>query len=318
MQTADWSRTTSRKVPANSIAAYAFALVCVVLAAAIRIGFGWLGADLLFATNFVAVLIAALVAGPAAGGLAILLSLLTVWFAFMEPRWQVSPIGLNEAANMLVFAASSSVVVWIASSYRNLIHTVDANNRERDLVMSELTHRGRNTYAVVDAIVRMTLDDLPERARQISDRVRAVSSTNDLINAAPTHRIALRTLLEKEFMPHGPARLSYHGEPIELDSMLARNLALIFHEMVTNAAKYGALSTKEGKVDVTCDIDGSSVSLRWKETGGPPVTQPAAYGFGSRLVTRTLSAMSGTIKPEFASSGLICDITFARSEADAT
>ena len=313
MQTADWIRSASRRVPANSAAAYSFALLCVAVALLVRWAFGWIGSDLPFAANFVAVLIVGLVAGPAAGGFAIMLTLVAVWWAFMPPYWEFSAITAGQVANMVFFAAASAMVVWIASSYRNLLHTIDAHNRERELVMGELTHRGRNTYAVVDAIVRLTLDDLPERAKQISDRIRAVSSTNDLINATPTHRITLQALLDKEFAPHGAGRLNFRGEPVDLDPTLARSLALIFHELVTNAAKYGALASKDGRIDVTCGIDGENVAVRWQERGGPPVATPAAYGFGSRLVTRTLSAISGRITPDFLPAGLSCEITFSRA-----
>ena len=82
---------------------------------------------------------------------------------------------------------------------------------------------------------------------------------------------------------------------------------------MTNAAKYGALASKGGRIDVTCGVDGESVAVRWQENGGPPVAKPTAYGFGSRLVTRTLSAISGRIKPDFLPSGLTCEITFTRT-----
>lgn len=312
MRTAHWIRTASRRIPENSLAAYGLALGCVAIAAVLRMLFGLIGADLPFATNFVAVLLVALFAGPSAGGFAIALSLLVVWWAFIPPFWQFGPITFSDAANMAFFTVMSSAVVWIATSYRNLIHAIELHDVERELMVRELTHRGRNTFAVVDAIVRLTLDDLPDRAKVISDRVRAVSSTNDLINAAPAQRITLNALLAKEFAPHGPDRLHFRGEPVEIDSTLARSLALVFHELVTNATKYGALASKDGRVDVTCGVDGPDVTVNWRETGGPHVTAPTEYGFGARLLTRILKSISGTIKPDFRADGLVCEITFAR------
>jgi two-component sensor histidine kinase len=312
LKTADWIRKASKQVPPNSLPAYALAVIGVTCAGAIRVVFGWIGADLPFAANFVAVLLVALVAGPEAGACAILLSIVSVWWAFVPPQWSFGGIDLGELTNLAFFGLMSSIVVWVAASYRNLLHAIEEHDRHRELVLSELNHRGRNTFAIVDSIVRISLDDLPERAREISDRVRAVSSTNDLINNAPLHRVTLDAILAKEFSPHGRERLRVIGDPVEIEPGLARNLSLIFHELVTNAAKYGALANKDGNVTVTCSVAGPNVCVRWQERGGPAVAPPTAFGFGSRLVTRILNAISGSIKPEFATDGLVCDITFSR------
>jgi two-component sensor histidine kinase len=87
-------------------------------------------------------------------------------------------------------------------------------------------------------------------------------------------------------------------------------MALVIHELITNAAKYGALSAPAGRVTVRWTADGRNVVLDWSEAGGPQVRAPADYGFGSRLVVRTLQGLSGGVEPQFDPAGLKCRISF--------
>ena len=94
------------------------------------------------------------------------------------------------------------------------------------------------------------------------------------------------------------------------DVQHARAMALVIHELITNAAKYGALAAPNGRVRVRWQADGKAVAIDWSEAGGPPVRTPADYGFGSRLVVRTLQALSGSVEPQFDPAGLKCRISF--------
>jgi two-component sensor histidine kinase len=251
-------------------------------------------------TYFPAVLLAALFAGLPSGLLVVMLSLLTVWWAFMPPAYEFLPLSRDNLMNLGGFLLASACILLITELYRASLAQLQKNERERDLVMKELEHRGRNTYAVIDAIIKKTFEDQPERSAVASGRIRAVKYANDLINHTTTHTVLLRTLLLHEFVPYGEARLHAEGPEVELSADTARHLALAFHELVTNAAKYGALSKPGGRVLISWKDAGDMVTLEWSEEGGPVVTPPTKPGFGSKIVTQSFKSVSGSISPTFA------------------
>jgi two-component sensor histidine kinase len=306
------------RVPPYSVRALFLALGCLAVATLLREAFGLFGADLKFAVYFPAVLLVALLAGPAAATVAIIGSMLTVWWAFLPPPFRgFGPLDTAQIANMAVFVLSSSFIAGLAQSYRQLHLRLAARERDRELIMQELEHRSRNTYAIIEAIVKKTMEDDPARAETITGRIRAVKFANDLINKSDTHTVLLKSMLFFEFAPYGESRADIGGKDIELQADTARPLALVFHEMVTNAAKYGSLSRPGGKVSLSWQQVGETVRLQWKEEGGPPVSKPLRNGFGSRLVTQSLKVVAGEIRPTFAPEGLRCEITFRARNGEA-
>jgi two-component sensor histidine kinase len=163
---------------------------------------------------------------------------------------------------------------------------------------------------VIDVIVQKTLEDEPERASIISGRIRAVKFANDLLNQTSTHTVLLKNLLQHEFAPYGEAHFHPEGPEVELAPDTVRHLALVFHELVTNAAKHGALSKPGGRVLISWKKTEGAVNLEWREEGGPAVSPPKGHGFGSRIVTQSLKSVSGSITPSFAREGLHCAISF--------
>jgi two-component sensor histidine kinase len=298
--------------------AYGFAVLCVAIATAARFAVGWLGADLPFATYFPAVLIVAVVAGPAAATVAIALTVAIVWWVFMPRSQPVGPFAFGrftfaDVMNTGLFLIAAFCIVYIAEKYRQSVQRLRNNERARQLEMRELEHRGKNTFAVVESIVRKTLEDSPDKADVIAGRIHAISSTNDIINRSEGHTATLDTILVNEFTPYDLARVTLDGPTVELDANTARAMALVIHELITNAAKYGALSATAGRVEVKWKQDGKLVEMDWSESGGPEVTAPATradYGFGSRLIVQTLKSLSGSVVPQFDRSGLKCHITF--------
>jgi two-component sensor histidine kinase len=264
----------------------------------------------MFSTYFPAVLVGGLLGGLPAGVLVTIAALVTVWWAFMPPSFVFHALRLNEQLDLAVFLLSSACILGITELYRRALRQVRGQERERELIMKELEHRGKNTYAVIDVIVQKTLEDSPELANIISGRIRTVKYANDLLDRTATHTVLLKTLLLHEFLPYGEARFEAQGMDVELSPDVARHLALVFHELVTNAAKYGALSRPDGRVLISWqEVDGL-IRLEWSEEGGPPVTPPEKHGFGSRIVTQSLKSLSGSITPTFAAEGLRCSITF--------
>ena len=308
-----WISQERHRLPPKSVRAYLFAVLCVAVATLARLAFGLLGATLQFATYYPMILVCALVAGYQAGVAAIALTMIVAWLAWTPTGIALDPFSFSEWINFILFLFCALPIVWVAHKYRIAVDHLRADVRERQFLMRELEHRGKNTFAVVESIVRQSLADQSERADLIAGRIHSVSSTNDIINRSTSHTSAiLKDILLNEFQPYDLARMQLIGTDVELSADVARNVALVIHELVTNAAKYGALSSAQGRVRVRWMTDGDYVALDWEETGGPEVQQPSQYGFGSRLVVRTLKALSGNIAVSLEREGLKCQINFLR------
>ena len=294
-----------RDVPPFSGRAFFISFICLLAAVDAQLLFRWAGSSLQFATYYPAVLVAGLIAGVPGGLFVSLAALFTVWWSSLLPYFSFSPLEAPRKLDLFLFLLSSGCILLVTHSYRAALQRLRSQEHER-----QIKHRGRNTYAVIDAIVQKTLEDQPERANIISGRIRAVKFANDLLSQTDTHTILLKTLLLHEFLPYGEACFQAQGADVELAPDTARHLALVFHELVTNAAKYGALSNPRGRVLISWKKTGAEVSLEWREEGGPPVVPPVVHGFGSRIVTQSLRSVSGSIVPTFAPEGLHCAITF--------
>jgi two-component sensor histidine kinase len=297
-------------IPPYSVQAFLVGILCFAVAAVLHIAFRWFGGTLFFVTYFPAVLVAALFAGLPAGLLVILLAALTVWWAVMPPHYEFQWLSRTELMNLGGFLLAGASILFVVELYRSSLLQLRKNERERELVMKELEHRGRNTYAVIDVIIQKTFGDHPELANLASGRIRAVKYANDLLNQTSTHTLLLKSLLVHEFAPYGEGRFHAEGPDVELVPDTARHLALVFHELVTNAAKHGALSKPSGRVLLSWKNTDGTVTLEWREEGGPVVRPPEKHGFGSRIVTQSLKSVSGSITPTFAPGGLHCSITF--------
>jgi two-component sensor histidine kinase len=306
----EWFRSISARLPATSARAFLFALAMLAIATLMRIGFGKLGATLYFATFFPAILIVALLAGPYAGVFSIVGTVLIVWWAFIAPVYSFARFGIHDVANIGMFVFASGLVVWLAYWYREAVQALDRRDEAQGLLLKELAHRGRNTFAIVESIVRNTLPHSPADADTIIGRVRAVSTTNDLVNESAQHTVALSRLLAMEFTPYGLHRMAVRGAEVELPANTARNVALVVHELTTNAVKYGALKVPNGRLAVDWKRTGNAIEMTWQEIDGPPVVAPVAQGFGTKLLTRCMQSLGGSIEPEFRPEGLICRIAF--------
>src|SRR5262249_19689978 len=150
---------------------------------ATQIAFRSLGASLLFSSYFPAVLVAGLLAGLPAGVLVTIGASITVWWAFLYPQFGFFPKPLDVAS----FFLFSGCIRAVTERYRSALRQLRRHEHERELVMKELEHRGKNTYAVIDVIVQKTLEQEPELANVLSGRIRAVKYANDLLNQTSTH-----------------------------------------------------------------------------------------------------------------------------------
>lgn len=179
------------------------------------------------------------------------------------------------------------------------------------LLLDELNHRVKNTLASVQSVAAQTLrdSDRMEDARDLFiARLIALSSTHNLLVEHQWDGATLRELIEATLEPYGRP-YAYAGPDLRLDPNLAVSVGMALHELATNALKHGAW-LGGGRVAIeVARLDGDAVGIVWRETGGPPVSQPECRGFGSRLLERGVaSELGGEVVLEFAPAGIVCTI----------
>lgn len=186
-----------------------------------------------------------------------------------------------------------------------------AQDRQR-LLMDELNHRVKNTLATVQAIAQQTLrgSATPEQfAEAFESRLLALSKTHNALTDSRWEGAALGQILQQELSPYGAERVLLSGADVQLSARVALSLGMVFHELATNAAKYGALSAG-GRLKVSWTMEADSLSLEWRETGGPPPSPPTRRGFGSRLIERSIRGeLQGSVVIDYDPEGLVCSFT---------
>jgi two-component sensor histidine kinase len=190
--------------------------------------------------------------------------------------------------------------------------------RQQKLLVDELNHRVKNTLATVQAIAAQTVRTTPDPAafrEAFESRLLALSTTHDILTATQWRSAPLRDVLRAEFRPYDPSRYRFSGPDVNLSPAEALALALLVHELATNAAKYGALSIHDGCVEVAWRVEDGRLSLSWRERGGPAVSEPIRRGFGSRLIERSLKELGGQAALHYRPAGLVCDLSLVLRQA---
>jgi two-component sensor histidine kinase len=184
------------------------------------------------------------------------------------------------------------------------------------MMLHELNHRVRNTLATVQSLARQSRrsDATDER---LEGRILALSKTHDLLSRDDWSGASLVTVLENELSPFEDKqdeRFRLDGPDIELPPRYVLALGMTLHELTTNAAKYGALSVENGRVDIawrvaTGDSGACRLTLEWRESGGPSVKEPRRRGYGTRLINGGVTQeLGGTVRLAFDPAGLRCTI----------
>ena len=187
------------------------------------------------------------------------------------------------------------------------------------LLMRELSHRSKNLLAIVQAMARQTAKATASPAEfydRFGSRLRALAAGHDLLVKAAYSGAEMSELLQSQIGPLGAAmgsRVVSKGPMLMLRPEAAQNLGMAFHELASNAAKYGALSAHSGALAVSWAVELTSQTLLkivWEERGGPAIVEtPTRRGFGSTLIERTLTyEMDAVVRQEFRASGLYCTI----------
>lgn len=297
----------------GSVPAYSFAVACVLAAAAVRMLIDLAAPNAFsFAIFFPGVLIATLVGGLGAGVFATLLGAVVSWFVFIPPRLEWSLSAKDHFTSVCLFLFAAALIVW-AHQYRVVLRQLAEEEEYRKMVVDELGHRVKNKLATIHAILRHELRGHDDVWKSVSGRLQALSAADDFIVEADGQGVDLRRILEMEMEPYGAARITMRGEPLPVYSKLPSIMALMFHELATNSAKYGALSSVDGRVDISWSKADDTVSIIWTESGGPKVTPPSRRSFGSNLIERSLDGFGGKAKIEFAETGVICWIRLPKT-----
>ena len=214
---------------------------------------------------------------------------------------------------MTIFLAVCGLTVWGVEHYRSLAskqrEVSDRLIREeayRRLIVDELQHRLKNKVSTIHAVLHQVLQNQPQVWASIDQRMRALSATDDLIAKVDGRGCDIKDLLLSELGPYGHVRFTLNGEPLFLPAKLAVSLALIFHELATNAGKYGAFSSARGLLQVSWSVTDGRLNIAWDETEGPPIGNIGEPGFGSKLLKSALGAFEGRAEITYLKSGVHC------------
>jgi two-component sensor histidine kinase len=172
----------------------------------------------------------------------------------------------------------------------------------------------KNTLATVQAMAMQTLRGVDMIARDtFLARLFALSSQHDLLTLDNWEGASFEGVVRRALRPWREdehQRFTVEGPPVHLDPKRALALGMGFHELATNAAKYGALSNNTGTIAVSwvLEPDGKSLKLSWQERGGPAITAPERRGFGLRLIEHGLGReLGGMVRLDFQPEGLVCE-----------
>ena len=297
------------KAQPSLVLAIGFAVFCLALATAARWGLSLIRPDIFFTPYFPAVFFATAVAGVRIGILtAIVSGLLGVGLSFGDTHADPTRFAL-----LLIYWAVCALTIWGVSHYRSIVVEQRRISRRlieeeeyRKLLIAELQHRLKNKVSTLHAVLHQVLEKEPEIWAAIDHRIRTLSTTDDLIARLDGSGCDIRDLLLSELVPYGHVRFSLNGEPLFLPAKLAVSLALIFHELATNAAKYGAFSAGRGFLQVSWTVSEDRLNVTWDETEGPPVETVGPAGFGTRLLKSALTPFDGKTEIVFLKSGVHC------------
>ncbi|MFZ0267309.1 sensor histidine kinase [Caulobacter sp.] len=192
-------------------------------------------------------------------------------------------------------------------------------HQRQQLMINELNHRVKNTLFTVQSLARQSLGrpaDSPG-LHAFNERIMALARAHDLLTQSVWEGAGLKEILEETLEPYLD-RTVLAGPPVALTPNAALALSMVFHELGTNAVKYGALSVPEGSVTVVWHIDPAAphrLTLHWEERGGPAVSPPVRKGFGSRLIAASLkSDLAGEARVDYRPSGAVCVLTLSLPE----
>ncbi len=186
---------------------------------------------------------------------------------------------------------------------------------ERSLLIGELSHRVKNVFTVISSVATLSGRGNAGAASYIEafkGRIGAMASAHDKLVHGSWKGLGLETVITSvvaAFQDTNRSAIRVDVPEVTVEPAFAQTLALLFHELLTNAVKYGALSSPDGQVAIRAVVhnDTQRVAFSWQETGGPPVVAPSMEGFGHRMLTMAVQQCGGTLTFDWNRSGLVCE-----------
>jgi two-component sensor histidine kinase len=180
--------------------------------------------------------------------------------------------------------------------------------------MGEVNHRSKNMLSLVQAIAHQTASREPEDfIGSFCERIQALAANQDMLVRSEWKGVDVGDLVRAQLAHFADligSRIAVHGPKLGLKGTAACPIGLALHELATNAAKYGALSTGNGRVDVSWAIVGDTFTMSWTEREGPPVSAPKRRGFGAIVIKAMMErSVDGTVEHDYPPSGLIWRLT---------
>ncbi len=200
--------------------------------------------------------------------------------------------------------------------------TIDVTDRKeaeerQNLLAREVDHRARNALAVIQSIIRLTrAKSVDDYVSAIEGRIKALARAHTLLSDSRWNGADLATLVGEELAPFRTGdKVAIAGPDISLEPSTAQGLALALHELATNAAKHGALSSDTGRVGLTWQLRPDALVLNWTESGGPLIAPPVARSFGLRVIRASIEQqLEGETAFDWDPKGLRCHLSIPRGD----
>jgi two-component sensor histidine kinase len=286
-----------------------FAALCLTASSLARFGLSQIRPDVFFTPYIPAVFFATAVGGLRVGTLTALAG--GAFGVFLD--FGSGGVDSARIALLLIFWLVCGLTIWgiehyraIAAQQREISKRLIQEEDYRRLIVSELQHRLKNQLSVIHAVLHQVLDKEPKIWSSVDARLRALAAVDDLIARVDGSGCDIRDLLLSELGPYGHVRFTLNGDPLFLPAKLAVSLALVFHELATNAGKYGAFSSARGLLQVSWTRTDDRLNVTWDETEGPPVEQIGTPGFGTKLLQSALTPFDGKTEVSFLKTGVHC------------
>jgi two-component sensor histidine kinase len=295
------------KGQAIAFLAIIFALACRALADP------FVDNGLYFTFLFPAVLIAGLFGGTWSGVSTAVFGALLIAYIWIPPRLSFRLSGDGDF-RLIAFWSVASMVIFLTAFVHTVLDRLAAAEARATTVAREMQHRVQNTLALVQAVARQTFrtaEDLGAAQRVFAARLDALGRAQTLIADEIDADVGIDALIKAALSPFDIGQFTLNGPSIVLPKDASVSFALLVHELATNAAKYGALSSAAGRIEILwTEEPDQRACLTWKERLGPAVIPSARVGFGSKLLRTAFPQGAGDASIAFEPDGVRCTITF--------
>jgi two-component sensor histidine kinase len=291
--------------------ALAAAIVAVVIRAAID---PFVHDGLYFTFLFPAVFMAGLFGGTLAGITTAVVGGTVIAYAWVPPTFSLR-VHSDGIIRLVAFCFSAGLTLVLTSFVHRVLDKLAAAEKQAATLAGEMHHRLQNTLTLVQAIAHQAFrnaNTLQEARAILMERLAALARAQNPMSEGFGQSVSVQSVVEEAIRPFEPGQFTVKGGPsLILFREEAVSLSLLVHELATNAAKHGALSNSEGRIEISWVEEALSKGcLNWKERFGPEVIEPSRSGFGSKLLATAFPEGKGDVAVSFEQDGVRCKMTF--------